>query len=962
MRFLLAALFHLVPLYAAAQIERPGAAAREHFYTRAFANNAADYDTLGVLYQTALAAGDSTEAVLAGSWYAMAARAYDTELAGRLATVALDRAERLGLGRLDFRVAPAHVTRGFLYPTYEGDLIRRDSATRAAPPGTFFHFSTLIERAMAMSTPCDERIEDIFTQLDDFLASYRGPDRAMLQDSEYGGIRASYHKRCRGNYEQAALLLERKLAYHEADRSDSLYMNIWIETLAELALVYTDLGRISDAKDLLAQVDHIDFRRLPIHIVHYTNLNTSLQYALKATGQSRRAKERLLEQLAHTQANRNPYYPAIFNLIYTGLYQMSLELGELTEARGYLLAQREHLPDFDLEYYNDLALINYSLSDHQAAIDTAEMALRTVCGDCPGGFPGAETELPGVSFATSYVAGLYKTLRRARYAQLVRGGATQADLREVARFDDRIIALEERAYRKRATSTQGHFANSSALVHFYNDLAATAAWRYELANDPTAQQAILTAAERGKANDLKRRLPTGTVPDSLVRREMIVSRRLQQLRLQLATTDAPPAELTDRYLNQAAEYDELWKRLRATYGDRLRRNFSTGTTELADVQRTLPNDAVFLNYVIADKLARAELIIQVISPTVATSVRLPLDGNLNATVTRYRRLLRSPLQQQTRRRQQLLELSADLYRQLIAPVADLIPAGARLMICPDKDLVFVPFETLVANVRPGGYDQQPFLLRDHAINYQYSAAAYVDARRRARPPGNRVQVFAPVFTGNVALAAPSTTGRGGAAGAADTLVEGVRGGLLDPLPASRTEARGVAGAYGKATSEIYLDRSANRRQLLELLRRPSRITHVATHGFVNAEDGGLSALACYDEAGTGSLLYAAEISLDTVPSDLLVLSSCESGLGRNVSGDGLLSLNRAFVAAGVRNVISTLWKIDDRASSALMVDFHRRVAGGSGYTWALRAAKLGLLQQPATAGPRLWAPFVLLGE
>jgi CHAT domain-containing protein len=110
------------------------------------------------------------------------------------------------------------------------------------------------------------------------------------------------------------------------------------------------------------------------------------------------------------------------------------------------------------------------------------------------------------------------------------------------------------------------------------------------------------------------------------------------------------------------------------------------------------------------------------------------------------------------------------------------------------------------------------------------------------------------------------------------------------------------------------------------------------------------------------LLYANDIRNEKVKAYLVVLSSCESGLGHKVGGEGLITLNRAFIYAGAHNVISSLWKINDRYSSEFMINFLQEVASEQSYTGALRQAKLQFLADPATAQPRFWAPFILIGE
>lgn len=96
--------------------------------------------------------------------------------------------------------------------------------------------------------------------------------------------------------------------------------------------------------------------------------------------------------------------------------------------------------------------------------------------------------------------------------------------------------------------------------------------------------------------------------------------------------------------------------------------------------------------------------------------------------------------------------------------------------------------------------------------------------------------------------------------------------------------------------------------------------------------------------------------------DLVVLSSCESGVGPLLAGEGMVGLNRSFLQAGVPNLVFSLWKIDDLATSQRMVKFYQEFLSGKSYAEALRIAKLSLLESPETALPAYWASFMMIGS
>ena len=110
------------------------------------------------------------------------------------------------------------------------------------------------------------------------------------------------------------------------------------------------------------------------------------------------------------------------------------------------------------------------------------------------------------------------------------------------------------------------------------------------------------------------------------------------------------------------------------------------------------------------------------------------------------------------------------------------------------------------------------------------------------------------------------------------------------------------------------------------------------------------------------ILTALEVSgLDLWGTRLVVLSACETGVGRTTNGDGVYGLRRALVLAGAESQVTSLWKVDDKATRLLLTDFYRRLVGGVGPSEALREAQLALSSQQEFAAPYYWAAFVASG-
>jgi CHAT domain-containing protein len=141
-----------------------------------------------------------------------------------------------------------------------------------------------------------------------------------------------------------------------------------------------------------------------------------------------------------------------------------------------------------------------------------------------------------------------------------------------------------------------------------------------------------------------------------------------------------------------------------------------------------------------------------------------------------------------------------------------------------------------------------------------------------------------------------------------------------------------------------------------------RVLHFATHGLVSERAPYRSALVLARADGEDGFLQAREIYGLRLRSDLVVLSACQTARGSVIQGEGVESLAGAFLHAGARSVVASLWNVNDERTATFMEAFYRHLAAGQPSAAALRAAKLELLADPATASPRVWAAFVLIGD
>jgi CHAT domain-containing protein len=187
------------------------------------------------------------------------------------------------------------------------------------------------------------------------------------------------------------------------------------------------------------------------------------------------------------------------------------------------------------------------------------------------------------------------------------------------------------------------------------------------------------------------------------------------------------------------------------------------------------------------------------------------------------------------------------------------------------------------------------------------------------------------------------------------------------LPFSRLEADNVIALAPKGTGLKAIDFDASRALAKSRELNQYRILHFATHGLLNSERPELSGLvfSLIDREGKpqDGFLRLHEIYNLQLNADLVVLSACESGLGKEIKGEGLIGLTRGFMYSGAPRVVASLWTVDDYATAELMKIFYQgMLKDGLPAGAALRAAQLEFSKEKRWASPYFWAGFVLHGE
>jgi CHAT domain-containing protein/tetratricopeptide (TPR) repeat protein len=327
-----------------------------------------------------------------------------------------------------------------------------------------------------------------------------------------------------------------------------------------------------------------------------------------------------------------------------------------------------------------------------------------------------------------------------------------------------------------------------------------------------------------------------------------------------------------------------------------------------------------------------------------------------------------------------------LYKTAVEPAAQMI-GDKRLLIVADGSLNYVPFEALVTAAGGSDYSALPYLIKSNEIVYAPSASVVAVVRKQAaKPAGKNVLLVAdPVFNSNDPRA--KGTAAGASAGGGDTRGLGLSSALADvagsPVTTSgnaaqglplarllgtRREAEGIA-ALVKASggqADVWLDLSASEANVQTKDIKKYRAVHIATHGLLNAERPQFTGLVLSligNKEGDG-FLRTDEIFNLSMGSPLVMLSACETGLGKEKRGEGVIGLTRAFMYAGAPTVGVSLWSVSDNSTAELMTDFYKRLMTGQGMppAAAMREAQVAMITGKKYSRPFYWAPFVLNGD
>ena len=309
----------------------------------------------------------------------------------------------------------------------------------------------------------------------------------------------------------------------------------------------------------------------------------------------------------------------------------------------------------------------------------------------------------------------------------------------------------------------------------------------------------------------------------------------------------------------------------------------------------------------------------------------------------------------------LPETAGALSQMLLGPVAEEL-GNKRLVLVLEGALQYVPFQAL-----PSPNNSASPLVETHEIVVEPSVSALAAIRKNTKQHSTSPDKLVAVIADPVLNHSDDRIPGGTAIAVTDKSAPVTRDASLVRLAHASEEADAIAAAAPAGTTMIAKGFDANRETAMSANVGQYQIVHFATHGLLDSEHPELSGivLTMIDRSGgkTDGLMALHNIYSLDLSAELTVLSACQTALGKDVKGEGLVGLSHAFMSAGSKSVVSSLWKVDDRATAALMGEFYdAMLQKGMSPAAALRSAQLKMMRDERTRAPYYWAAFVIQGE
>ncbi|MBN1302188.1 MAG: CHAT domain-containing protein [Melioribacteraceae bacterium] len=627
------------------------------------------------------------------------------------------------------------------------------------------------------------------------------------------------------------------------------------------------------------------------------------------------------------------------------------------------------------ETYNNLAATYLEINSFDKAVESAQSA---VTSNIPGFRSSNPYTIPPIDKALSELELLNTLARQAEifFAKFQFSSGSRKDLEASLNNYSVLTELIDQI-------RKGYKAEGSKLLlaertsRIFEKAIQASLKMYGISGDESYKEKAFLFAEQNKSEILSDALVEANakyfsgIPDSLIQLEKnlkidlaFYDTELQRELYETEETDSARVEnFRERLFSLKDDYINLINRFETQYPEYYSLKYRRKSASINELQEALDDNSVVVEFFAGQK----SLVTYIISGSEFHVLRQEIDSSFNNICETFYASIKKL------DKTEYVESSQKLYDILIKPIEQYLKRN--LVFIPDGILYYLPFEALIKgrdNNDNYTFASLDYLIKKHAVSYHYSAELYLSGMddNSHKELKEKFVGFAPVFDDAEKLSGIKTSSAAVLqfGGSSDNLRSVFRNNNeFGSLPYSEREVEILVDLFDDKNlyAAGYFHEDADERTMKTQIS-DAKYLHIATHSFVNPIKPSLSGIILYPDDDSDSkedgILYSGEIYNLDLNADLVVLSSCESGIGKLIKGEGMIALTRGFLYSGAKNIVTSLWKVFDESTSNLMINFYDAILSGKTYKESLRDAKLKMINDPATSFPLNWSGFVLIGE
>ncbi len=466
------------------------------------------------------------------------------------------------------------------------------------------------------------------------------------------------------------------------------------------------------------------------------------------------------------------------------------------------------------------------------------------------------------------------------------------------------------------------------------------------------------------------------IPENVLEKEEHLAKQISEYRQILADMpDSLTVEIyTDKLFKINRQHEDLLREIEKKYPKYHEIKYNLATATVKQFEESLDNETAVLSYFITEK----QLYLNILT-------KEGLDVQVSSYSKEIDDLMRKMRNSIFYNLDKVYGETAFRLHKVLFPKK--LPENIKkVVIIPDGLMLTIPLEALLTDlpnaedIKNKNHKNFPFLIKKYEISYAFSSNLLyfntLQNNKKEKWTEDWIGI-APVFDNHIInkLAKEQqdvlseVENASSSAYGANKLQQF---GNVIAIPATKDEVQTIEQKFldKKYGAKSLLYGSASEKFVKSANLKNYRYLHIATHGFANSVRPELCGLILAKEGDEDGILYSGEIYNMELNAELVVLSACETGLGKITKGEGMIGLTRSLLYAGAQNLIVSLWKVADASTSQMMIDFYEHLLNpsaehqikGVNFGNPLRQAKLQLISQGKYAAPYYWSPFVLVGK